>query len=45
MELPVAVDVVSGEQADDLLSVPMYHRIRQTLGQRRLLSVGDAKMG
>ncbi len=45
MGLPLAVDVVSGEQADDLLYVPMYQRIRQTLGQRGLLYVGDAKMG
>ena len=45
MGLPLAVDVVSGEQADDVLYVPMYQRIRQTLGQRGLLYVGDAKMG
>ena len=41
----MAVDVVSGEQADDSLYVPMYQRIRQTLNQRGLLYVGDAKMG
>ena len=55
MGLPVAVDVVSGEQADDSLYVPMqkttddfvlpYQRIRQTLNQLGLLYVGDAKMG
>ena len=58
MGLPLAVDVVSGEQADDALAVrcarkertpsayvPMYQRIRQTLGQPGLLYVGDAKMG
>ena len=45
MGLPLAVDVVSGERADDALYVPMYQRIRQTLGQRGLLYVGDAKMG
>jgi transposase len=45
MGLPVAVDVVSGERADDALYVPMYQRIRQTLGQQSLLYVGDAKMG
>ena len=45
MGLPVAVDVVSGERADDPLYVPAYRRIRQTLGQRGLLYVGDAKMG
>ena len=45
MGLPVAVDVVSGERADDPLYVPVYQRIRQTLGQCGLLYVGDAKMG
>jgi transposase len=45
MGLPLAVDVVSGERADDTLYVPIYQRIRQTLGQRGLLYVGDAKMG
>jgi transposase len=45
MGLPLAVDVVSGEQADDPLYLPVYLRIRQTLGQRGLLYVGDAKMG
>jgi len=40
MGLPVAVDVVSGEQADDALYVPMYQRIRRTLNQRGLLYVG-----
>ena len=45
MGMPVAVDVVSGERADDPLYVPVYQRIRQTLGQRGLLYVGDAKMG
>jgi len=45
MGLPLAVDVVSGERADDPLYVPVYQRIRQTLGQRGLLYVGDAKMG
>jgi transposase len=41
MGLPIAVDVVSGERADDVLYVPMYQRIRQTLGQRGLLYVGE----
>jgi transposase len=44
MGLPVAVDVVSGEQADDPLYLPVYIRIHQTLGKRGLLYVGDAKM-
>lgn len=42
--LAVAVDVVSGETADDPLYVPLYHRIRQTLGQSGRLYVGDCKM-
>jgi transposase len=42
--LAMAVDVVSGETADDPLYVPLYHRIRQTLGQVGRLYVGDCKM-
>lgn len=42
--LPLAADVVPGNQADDPLYVPIYRRIRQTLGQNNLLYVGDAKM-
>jgi transposase len=42
--LAVAVDVVSGETADDPLYVPLYRRIRQTLGQVGRLYVGDSKM-
>lgn len=42
--LAVAVDVVSGETADDPLYVPIYHRIRQTLGHIGRLYVGDSKM-
>lgn len=45
MGLPLTVDVVSGERADDPLYVPVYQRMHQTLGQCGLLYVGDAKMG
>lgn len=45
MGLPVAVDVVSGEQADDPLYVPVYQRIRQTLGRSGLLYISDSKGG
>ena len=42
--LAVAADVVSGEMADDPLDVPIYRRIRQTLGHMGRLYVGDSKM-
>ena len=45
MGLPLAVDVVAGNQSDDPLYVPVYQRIHQTLEQGGLLYVGDAKMG
>jgi transposase len=43
--LPLAVDVVAGNRADDPLYVPAYRRIRQTLGKAGVLYVGDCKMG
>jgi transposase len=45
MGLPLAADVVSGGAADDPLYVPIYLRIRKTLGQSGLLYIGDCKMG
>lgn len=45
MGMPLAVDVVSGEKADDPLYVPVYERIRRTLKKTGLLYVGDSKMG
>jgi transposase len=42
--LPVAVDVVSGERADDGLYVPVIDRIATTLEKPGLLFVGDCKM-
>lgn len=42
--LPVATDVVSGEQADDGLYVPIIARMLTILTQAGLLFVGDCKM-
>jgi transposase len=42
--LPLALDVVSGEQADDPLYVPTIDRVLACLGRRGLLVVGDCKM-
>jgi transposase len=42
--LPVATDVVSGEQADDGLYVPIIDRLALTLNKAGLLFVGDCKM-
>src|SRR3989440_1732785 len=42
--LPLAVEVVSGEQADDPLYSPMIDRVLTYLGRTGLLFVGDCKM-
>lgn len=42
--MPLATDVVSGERADEPLYVPCIERVRQSLGRRGLLFVGDCKM-
>jgi len=42
--LPLAVDVVSGERADDLLYLPCYKRVKQVLSESGVLVVGDSKM-
>ena len=42
--MPLATQVVSGEKADDPLYVPAIGQVRQGLGQRGLLYVGDSKM-
>src|SRR5256885_3268832 len=44
LELPLAIDVVSGEQADDPLYVPTIDRVLTCLGRTGLLFVGDSKM-
>lgn len=38
-------DVVSGEQADDPLYLPLIARVRQMLDESGLLYIGDSKMG
>src|SRR5438270_6437907 len=42
--LPLALDVVSGEQADDPLYIPTIDRVLACLGRQGLLIVGDCKM-
>lgn len=43
--MPLATDVLSGNRADDPLYIPSIHRVRESLGRRGLLYVGDGKMG
>jgi transposase len=43
--MPVATDVVSGNGADDPLYIPAMKRVREGLGKRGLLYIGDSKMG
>ncbi len=42
--MPIAMDVLSGERADDRLYLPAIARIRSSLETRGLLYVGDCKM-
>lgn len=42
--LPLATNVLSGEQADDGLYIPILDRVLTGLGQSGLLVVGDCKM-
>jgi len=42
--IPVAVDVVPGNRADDPLYIPVYRRIKEMLPKQGLLVVGDSKM-
>jgi len=42
--LPLAVDIVSGNVADDPLYVPIYHRMKAVVKQKGVLVVGDSKM-
>jgi transposase len=43
--LPVATDVVPGQRADDPLYIPAITRVRESLGRRGVLYVGDCKIG
>jgi transposase len=42
--MPLATDVVSGERADDPLSLPCIERVQASVGRHGLLYVGDCKM-
>ena len=42
--MPLATDVVSGENADDPMYVPVIRRVVSCLGKKGLLYVGDCKM-
>src|SRR5262249_61409129 len=42
--MPLATDVVSGERADDPLSLPCIERVQTSVGRHGLLYVGDCKM-
>jgi transposase len=42
--MPVATQVVSGEKADDPLYIPAIRQVREGLGKRGLLYVGDCKL-
>jgi len=44
MGLPIAVDVISGDKADDPLYLPCYRRSQAILNKTGLLYVGDTKM-
>lgn len=44
MGLPIAVDVISGDKADDPLYLPCYRRSQAILNKKGLLYVGDTKM-
>ena len=42
--VPLATDVLSGDQADDGLDIPIIDRLQKGLNKRGLLFVGDCKM-
>ena len=42
--LTLAVDVVSGDRADDPLYLPCYQRVKQVITENGVLVVGDSKM-
>jgi transposase len=44
MGMPLATNVLSGEQADDGLYLPLIERLEQGLGKSGVLFVGDCKM-
>ena len=42
--IPIAVDVVPGNRADDPLYIPIYRRLKDIIPGQGLLVVGDSKM-
>jgi transposase len=42
--MPLATEVISGERADDPVSLPIIARVREGLKKKGLLYVGDCKM-
>ncbi len=42
--MPLASEVLSGEQADDPVYLPIIARVRDGLGKKELLYIGDCKM-
>lgn len=42
--IPIAVDVVPGNRADDPLYIPIYRRLKNVIPSQGLLVVGDSKM-
>ncbi len=42
--LPLAVDIVPGNKADDPLYVPIYQRVKKVIPEAGILAVGDSKM-
>jgi transposase len=42
--MPIGIEVLSGEQADDQLYIPAIGRVRRAIEQPGLLYIGDAKM-
>jgi len=43
--IPLATEVLPGQRADDPLYIPAITRVRESLGRRGLLYIGDCKMG
>lgn len=42
--MPITTQVVSGQQADDGLYIPVIEQVSESLGKGNLLFVGDCKM-
>ena len=45
LSMPLAVEVVSGEKADDPLYIPVIDKVNKSLDMDGLFYVGDAKLG